>query len=117
MLDKESEEGREDQHHSQEDPVQAVIDRGEISILHFVEHQKAVMLAHHVIIGPHGDQQSQVAFASRKHHDWPQRKEKGQASEEQDAMAATGLSIKEGARSRAKYVGAIEAERPEPPEE
>ena len=57
VVNEETMEGRKDHHHEEEEAVEGVIEREQVAVLHLVEHQKAVVLADHVIVGPDADQQ------------------------------------------------------------
>ena len=56
VVNEETMEGRKDHHHKEEEPVESVVAREQVAILHLVEHQEAVVLADYVIVGPDANQ-------------------------------------------------------------
>ncbi len=64
-------------------PVQLVIERQQVAVLDLVQHQEAVVLADHVIVGPDAHQQRQQSLLPGQHHQRAQREEDQQAAVEQ----------------------------------
>ena len=89
----------------------------QVAVLHLVQHQKAVVLANHVVVGPDAHQQGEQSLLAGKHHERAEGKEKEQAAVQQVAVADARLGIEVGAAGGGENVSAVEAHAPEPPKQ
>ena len=95
----------------------ALSTRAQVAVLHLVQHHETVVLADHVIVGPHPHQQGEVFHRPGQHHRRSDREEEDQAAVKQPGIAARASRSKNVRRGGGENVGAVEAHRPEPPQQ